>query len=93
MTPGEVQVLASMLGGNREACEALGVSESTLMRYKRGDRAIPQDLAERLRDRAFGRLSGPPSGPLPDENISLLGTRALGGPDSESIEDGSEAAE
>lgn len=93
MTPGEVQVLVSMCGGNREACEALGVSKSALMNYKRGDRAIPQDLAERLRGRAFRGVHGPPVAPHPNENISSLGSPDGGGPCTDAIEDSSEAAE
>jgi hypothetical protein len=69
MTPGEVQVLVSMLGGNREACEALGISLSTLMRYKRGDRAIPQDLADRLRTCTSVPCSDPPAGGVSDGDI------------------------
>jgi hypothetical protein len=90
MAPGEVQVLVSMIGGNTAARELLGVTERTLMRYKSGDRVIPQALADRLRDRAFGRLTDPPIGPDPnEENISSLGTPHVGG----SVSPSDEAAE
>jgi hypothetical protein len=94
MTPGEVQVLVSMIGGNDAACELLSVSKRTLMRYRSGDRVIPQALADRLRDRAFGRVTDPPASPDPnEENISSLGTPRSGGSVTPSDDRESDAAE
>lgn len=93
MTAGEVQVLVSMIGGNAVACEVLGVSVPALMRYKNGARGIPQDLADRLRGRAMVRLSGPPVGPVPNEDYSSLDTPQRGGPDNRAANDNEDAAE
>lgn len=93
MVAGEVQVLVSMIGGNAAATELLGVSVPALMRYKKGDRAIPQDLADRLRERATVRLSGPPLGPVSRENISSLASGEGGGPDNRPANDNEDAAE
>jgi hypothetical protein len=93
MTAGEVQVLVSMIGGNAAACETLGVSVPALMRYKNGTRAIPQDLANRLRELAMVRLSGPPTTPVPNEYYSSLDTPGQGGPDNRPANDTEDAAE
>lgn len=73
MTAGEVQVRVSCLGGIAEACEALGIHRNTLMRYRTGERAIPQDLADRLRALSDRSMHPTPEGdgPLPNEENNL----------------------
>lgn len=82
MDADEVRALVAALGGNRAACEALGVSQPTLSRYKSGDRTIPQEFADKLRHLTRSPLSDPRAGPLPREYISSLGRGASGGSDN-----------
>jgi hypothetical protein len=87
MTSDEVKARVEALGGERAAIEALGITERTLRRYRNGERSIPQELADKLRMCAGSHRTGPPGGPLPDGEISLIssiGTPAAGGPVRES---------